>query len=270
MCSGESGSMRVAVWGEWAMDVNFVIETSNINVTWNGHKILEDINIRIGAGEMIGIIGPNGAGKTTLLRVMLGLVKPTSGKVLIFGLPPEKLGKLREKIGYMPQRPFFDRRFPLSTLDVVAMGGFTRSFLGKPFSGIPREQIRRSLEMVDLLPLGNRPFTELSGGQQQRAFLARALCKEPLLLFLDEPNAGLDLPTQHRFFSLLEELQKEQGITIVIVSHDLATISRFASQLICINQTMHVHGPPPEVLNSPDLLEAYRCEVDVFYGRGGR
>lgn len=252
------------------MPVDPVIETKNVNLLWNGHIILEDINIQINSGEMIGIIGPNGAGKTTLLRIMLGLAKPTSGQVRIFGLAPGKLGKLREKIGYMPQRPSFDRRFPLSTLDVVAMGGFTRNYLGKPFSAMQRAKVRRSLEMVDLLPLENKPFAELSGGQQQRAFLARALCREPRLLFLDEPNAGLDIPTQHRFYSLLEALQNSKGITVVIVSHDLAMISRFAGQLICINQTMHVHGPPPDVLNSPDLEKAYRCEVDVFYGRSSK
>ncbi|NMB41920.1 MAG: metal ABC transporter ATP-binding protein [Firmicutes bacterium] len=251
------------------MFLNPVVETKDIKLSWNGYKILENINMRINTGDMIGIVGPNGAGKTTLLRIILGLLRPTSGEIFIFGRSPKKLGKLRGKIGYMPQRPFFNRRFPLSVSDVVAMGGLTPGFLGKPFSGIRREKIRRSLKKVDLLPLEKRPFAELSGGQQQRAFLARALCKEPLLLFLDEPNTGLDLPTQHRFYSLLEELQKNQGVTIVVVSHDLAMISRFADRLICINRTMHVHGPPPEVLNSPHLEKAYRCEVDIFYRREG-
>lgn len=245
-----------------------VVETKDINLSWNGHKILENINIKISAGEMVGVIGPNGAGKTTLLRIILGLIKPTRGEVRIFGFPPEKLGKLRDKIGYMPQRPLFKNFFPLSTLDVVTMGGFTRSFLGKPRSRLQREKARSSLEKVGLLSLESKPFAELSGGQQQRAFLARALCKDPLLLILDEPNAGLDLPSQQRFYSLLKELQESCGITVVIVSHDLAVISGFASQLICINRTMHVHGSPLEVLNSPNLEEAYRCEVDVFYGRG--
>ena len=245
-----------------------VVETKDINLSWNGHTILENINIKISAGEMVGIIGPNGAGKTTLLRIILGLVKPTRGEVRIFGSPPEKLGKLRDKIGYMPQRPHFKSFFPLSTLDVVAMGGFTRSFLGKPASRPQRKKARSSLEKVGLLSLESKPFAELSGGQQQRAFLARALCKDPLLLILDEPNAGLDLPSQQRFFSLLKELQESSGITVVIVSHDLAVISGFASQLICINRIIHVHGSPLEVLNSPNLEEAFRCEVDVFYGRG--
>lgn len=245
-----------------------VIETKDVHLSWNGQKILESINIQIGAGEMVGIIGPNGAGKTTLLRVILGLVKPTSGEVRIFGLPPEKLGKMREKIGYMPQRPHFDRRFPLSVLDVVAMGGFTRSFLGKPSSAMQREKARRSLEKVGLLFFENRPFAELSGGQQQRAFLARALLKEPAILLLDEPNTGLDLPTQQRFFSLLDELRKSHDITIVMVSHDLPEIARYSSQLICINRTMHIHGSPSEVLGSPNLEEAYRCPFDIFYGRG--
>lgn len=245
-----------------------VIEAIDLCFFKEGQKILENITFQIRRGELAGIIGPNGAGKTTLLRLLLGLVKPTSGRALIFGVPPEKLGKLREKIGYMPQRPHFDRLFPLSVLDVVAMGGFTRSFLGKPFARGQREKARLSLEKVGLLFLENKPFADLSGGQQQRAFLARALLKDPEILLLDEPNTGLDLPTQQRFFSLLEELRKSQGITVMMVSHDLPAIARYADRLICINRTLRSLGPPSEVLDSPALEQAYSSGFDLFYGRG--
>jgi len=216
---------------------------------------------------MVGIIGPNGAGKTTLLRIFLGLLKPGSGYVHLFGSTPETLGQKREKVGYMPQRSIHKQNFPVSTLDVVLMGLVTSASLGRSFSRQQHEKGRQCLAKVGLLELQDKPFSILSGGQQQRVFLARAIVKEPRLLLLDEPNAGLDLPAQGRFFNLLAELQQTQGLTIVMVSHDLTVISRYAHELICINRTMHIHGTPSEVLNSPHLEAAYRCEYDVLFGR---
>ncbi|NLX90059.1 MAG: ABC transporter ATP-binding protein [Firmicutes bacterium] len=246
-----------------------VVETINMNVILGKHRVLEDINLVIESGEMVGIIGPNGAGKTTLMRVLLGLLKPTSGQVKLFGASPDRMGKKRDRVGYMPQSPVFSRHFPLSCLDVVTMGSFTATSLGRLFTGQMREKALRCLEMVGLLPLKNKPFAELSGGQQQRVLLARALVKDPLLLLLDEPNAGLDLPTQNHFFALLKELQSRYGLTVVIVSHDLVMISRYAGRLICINRTMHLHGEPLDVLQSSDLGKAYRCELDFLCGKVG-
>jgi zinc transport system ATP-binding protein len=241
-----------------------VVEVKDINVVLGKNRILEDISFSVAPGEMVGIIGPNGAGKTTLMRVLLGLLKPTSGRVKLFGQDHDKMGKKRDLVGYMPQRPVFSRNFPLSCRDVVAMGSFTATAMGRPFIGAQREKARRCLEKVGLLSLENKPFAELSGGQQQRIFLARALIKEPLLLFLDEPNAGLDLPTQNHFFALLKELQSACGLTVLIVSHDLVMISRFAGQLVCINRTMHIHGASLDVLGSSGLERAYRCEFDLI------
>jgi len=246
---------------------NPAVETENIYVRLGNNLVLEDINLIIKSGEMVGIIGPNGAGKTTLMRVLLGLLSPTSGQVKLFGLNPDKMREKRDLIGYMPQRPVFGRHFPLSCLDVVTMGAFTSTSLGRPFMGRQREKARRSLAKVGMLSLEHKPFAELSGGQQQRIFLARALVKEPRLLLLDEPNTGLDLPTQNNFFSLLKEFQTGFGLTVVMVSHDLLMVSRFADQLICINRTMHVHGAPRDVLQSSKLEEAYRCEIDLLFDR---
>ena len=244
-----------------------VVEIRDLFYGVNGCQILEHINLEIEKGEMVGIIGPNGAGKTTLMRLLLGLVRQSRGDVKIFGLPPMRLGRQREAIGYMPQRPVFDRRFPLSALDVVNMGQVTAGTLGRPLTTQQREKARQSLYQVGLLSLQDRPFGQLSGGEQQRTFLARAICRQPCLLLLDEPNAGLDLPTQHKFFELLQQLQQLHTLTVVMVSHDLAAIARYAHRLVCINRTMHVHGKPLDVLNSPDLEKAYRCEFDVLFGR---
>ncbi len=245
-----------------------VVKTEGLSMLLNGSVILEDINLGIYPGEMVCIIGPNGAGKTTLLRILLGLVRPTSGTVTVFGVSPRDLGEKRDLIGYMPQKPLYQRNFPLSVLDVVAMGAVTKSTMGRPLSRLQRNMALQGLEKVGLQELAGYPFNELSGGQQQRVFLARALSKAPCLLFLDEPNAGLDLPTQGRFFKLLKELQEKDGLTVVMVSHDLAVVAAYANRLLCINRSMHVHGSPADVLNSPLLGEAYRCEYEVLFGRG--
>ncbi len=241
-----------------------VVYTQELEMILGNSRVLENISMEVFPGDMVGIIGPNGAGKTTLLRLLLGLIRPTAGTVLVFGTRPEKLGKTMDEVGYMPQHPTFTDHFPLSAEDVVLMGTYTASTMGRRLPAEARQRAALSLERVGLLDRRGTPFHELSGGQRQRAFLARALCKEPRLLLLDEPNAGLDLPTQSRFFALLQELRLEKGITVLLVSHDLAVVARYASRLICINRTMHVHGSPADVLNSPQLEEAYRCEFDVL------
>ncbi len=244
-----------------------IIETTGLGLYLNGCEVLRDIDMEVLPGDMVAIIGPNGAGKTTLMRIFLGMLKPSRGRVKVLGVYPDRLGKKRDEIGYMPQRPMHKKNFPLSVLDVVAMGAVTSSSLGRPFTRNQREWAREALEQVGLGEESNRPFSQLSGGQQQRTFLARSLCRKPGLLLLDEPNAGLDLPTQSRFFQLLKKLQQEEGLTVVMVSHDLAAVAGFVDKLLCINKTMHVHGSPRDVLSSPGLEDAYRCEFEVFFGR---
>ena len=178
-----------------------VIRTSNLSYRLGDHVILDKIDMEVHPGEFIGIIGPNGAGKTTLLRLLLGLIRPTGGEVAVLGTPPSALGIKREFIGYMPQRPQVSRHFPLSVLDVVAMGLATAASLGKPLRREQYEKARESLQKVGMLAAEHLPFAGLSGGQQQLVFLARALVKKPALLFLDEPGAGLDLPARTGLWS---------------------------------------------------------------------
>ncbi len=121
--------------------------------------------------------------------------------------------------------------------------------------------------MVGALELKDRPIGELSGGQQQRVFLARALCSHTRLLLLDEPNTGLDVPSQNRFYELLDTSRRENGSTIMVVSHDLAMVSRYADRILCINKRLHVHGSPSEVLESPLLDQVYGCEFEAVSPR---
>lgn len=241
-----------------------IIEAHDLAVEIDAHPVLWDINLAIQPGRFLGVIGPNGAGKTTLLRVLLGLVPATRGSVRVFGINPTELGRTAHRIGYVPQRPAFDPRFPVSVRDVVMMG--RTSCLG--LLRFPRradwQRVDATIELVGLAGVENRRIGELSGGQQQRAFLARALCSETSLLLLDEATTGLDLPAQHELYALLHRLRRELDLTIVAVSHDLMELGSHADELICINGTTHIHGNPQTVLHSHQLREAYRCEFEFL------
>ena len=244
------------------------VEVRDLTVWLNGQTVLEEVTFDIPTGAFAGIVGPNGAGKTTLLKVLLGLVRTYEGSILVFGTPPARLGAQRHKIGYVPQRPNFDRSFPARVLDVVMMGRVSCRGLGRRFTPADREAALESLAMVGALELKDRPIGELSGGQQQRVFLARALCSHTQLLLLDEPNTGLDMPSQSQFYKLLDTLRKENGLTIMVVSHDLSMVSRYADRILCINKRVHVHGSPSEVLESPLLDQVYGCEFEQIASRG--
>ncbi len=240
-----------------------IIRADQVQVELGGKKVLEDITFTVPGGELTGIIGPNGAGKTTLLRAVLGLVPISKGQLEVFGIPVERLREVRPRIGYMPQRQSFERRFPLSAADVVAGGLLTPETMLRRIPG-KDEKIKTALHFVGMESYYKRPFQDLSGGEQQRILLARALVRQPELLMLDEPNAGLDFPAQQSFTELIQGLKRDKGLTILLVSHDLVSVASAADMLICINRTMHIHGHPADVLRSPCLDEAYRCQFDLL------
>lgn len=242
-----------------------MIEVNGLFVNLKGKVVLEDISFKVAAGERVGIIGPNGAGKTTLLRAILGLTAPQKGTVSVMGHSSRQLQGVRERIGYMPQRQSFERRFPFSASDVVGTGLLSPAALMRHLSRGQKEKISAILSAVNMQNFAGVPFQDLSGGEQQKILLARALVREPSLLILDEPNAGLDLPAQHLFFELLEQLRRKRNLTLLLVSHDLLAVAAFADRLLCINRTMHLHGHPKEVLQNPSLGEAYRCEFDYLH-----
>ncbi len=228
-----------------------------------GKTVLEDISFSALQGELTGVIGPNGAGKTTLLRAALGLVPIQKGLLTVFGSRGLNLKEARPGIGYMPQRQSFERRFPLSAADVVATGLLSpRTLLRRvPEKG---RKVEKALHSVGMEGFSHRSFQSLSGGEQQRILLARALARRPGLLLLDEPNTGLDFPAQQSFVKLLQELKEKERLSIILVSHDLVSIAPSADKLLCINRAMHIHGHPAEVLRSPHLDEAYRCQFDFL------
>ncbi len=243
-----------------------VVRFEAVSVERDGRSVLEGLSFSVRAGQVVGIIGPNGAGKTTLLRALLGLVPVSAGRIEVLGGPP---GAAQGEIGYVPQRHSIDPNFPATVRDVVAMGqleSVAGRRRGRSSAAERRASADRALSRVGMEPLADRMVGRLSGGEQRRVVLAQALCASSRLLVLDEPTIGLDLPAEQAFYALLRELQRELGLTVVAVSHDLLALASAADELICINRTMHVHGNPDEVVHSHALREAYHCEFDFLAG----
>ncbi len=245
-------------------DKHAVVSAAGLTVKRGPGLVLQEITFEVNSGEMIGLIGPNGGGKTTLLQTLLGLIKPFSGEARVLGFPIGNLGPVRSKIGYIPQRRAYDRHFPLSAADVVKTGFYSSQTLLRPLRREEKTGCREMLDAVDALHLAARPFGDLSGGEQQRVLLARALIRRPTLLLLDEPNTGLDLTVQQLFMEQLQRLRRNYGLTVLLVSHDIASLAAFADRLFCVNGTMHIHSEPQQILRSPDLQKACRCSFDLL------
>ena len=220
-----------------------IIELGGISFSYGREDVLRDVTLRIHRGDYLGIIGPNGGGKSTLLKIMLGLLKPEKGSVKLFGTD---IGQFRgwAKIGYVAQRPSFEANFPLTVREVVSMGRYPKRGLFRFLTARDREIASTALRQVDMHEYRDRLIGDLSGGQQQRVFIARALAGQPEVIVLDEPTVGVDQKTQEQFYALLQKLNKELDLTLVLVSHDLDTVSREATELAYINRELVYYGPP--------------------------
>jgi zinc transport system ATP-binding protein len=234
-----------------------IVRLQNIRVSYGSVLVLEDVTLSIFQHDFLGIIGPNGGGKSTLLKVLLGLVKPDSGTISVFGKTP---AQARSRIGYVSQRPVFDHDFPASVSDVVMMGRYSRAGLLRRYNRKDKAAVEKALVRVEMEDYRNKQIGRLSGGQQQRVFVARALVAEPDLLLLDEPTASIDPTMQAEFYDLLAELK--QSLTIVMVSHDIGAISVYVDKIACLNRQLYYHGSK-EI--TPEILEAtYKCPVQLI------
>ncbi|MBN2687406.1 MAG: metal ABC transporter ATP-binding protein [Deltaproteobacteria bacterium] len=232
-----------------------VVEFENVTFSYDGLPVLRDVNLSIERHDFLAIVGPNAGGKTTMLKIMMGLLKPRSGKVRIFGASPEKA---RKHIGYMPQYTTLDLMFPVNVLDVVLMGRLGENKIG--FFGQKDKVIARdSLKQVEMNGFDDRPFSDLSGGQRQRVLIARALASNPELLLLDEPTSNIDVAVETELFEILHDLNKTK--TIVLVTHDLGFVSCFVKHVACVNRTVVVH--PTSEITGELISEIYGTDVHM-------
>ena len=236
------------------------VRFENVTVKSGGITILDGVTATVPQGSSTAIIGPNGAGKTTLLLALLGEI-PYQGQILI----NSKTGK-EPHFGYVPQRLSFDRGMPLTVTEFLTMG-----FQKKPlWFGIRRElrqQAHESLAHVKAEHLAARKLGALSGGELQRVLLALALSQNPDLLILDEPSAGVDFQGEHIFCELLDQFRHDRGITLLMVSHDLATVTHHATHVICLNRKVAAEGPPRQTLTSSNLTSIFGIHMGLVSSR---
>lgn len=213
-----------------------LLEATAINLSFGDKPILQNIDLCLASGKITTLIGPNGAGKTSLVRVLLGLQKPSSGRL-------SRLANLR--IGYMPQKLHIDPSLPLTVQRFLQLGG------------ADTENIHQALTLTGVDKLKHSAMQNLSGGETQRVLLTRALARKPHLLVLDEPVQGVDVNGQVALYDLINQIRHEQGCGVLMVSHDLHLVMANTDEVICLNQHVCCHGHPESVTAHPAYLDLF-------------
>lgn len=250
-----------------------MLESKGVGFAYPGGKtILADFNFSLDKGEFAGLIGPNGAGKTTIFRVLSGYIKPSSGKVMAGECDVHKLSSAEraELIAVVPQNIFSP--LPYTVKEIVEMGRISKLSRFKAPSAEDRKRIFEAMEKMDVLQHSNDFFNNLSGGEKQRTMIAAALAQEPEVLLLDEPTSQLDIGHTAHLMKLLEDLNKEHGITVMLISHDIQTAARFCPRLLLLKDGKIIaDGGRKTVMNKELIGNAYNCKVDIIEdGENGR
>jgi zinc transport system ATP-binding protein len=234
-----------------------VIKVENLVVRYNSIDVLSDVSFSVEAGSYVGLVGPNGSGKSTLIKAMLGLLDPVGGRVTLFGHAASEM-KGREKVGYLPQKmSFFNPNFPATVRETVALGLISQKMFPKRLESADEVAIDRALDLLNISDLKREMIGNLSGGQQQRVFIARALVNQPEALIFDEPTTALDPETRDGFFELISRLNKENGVTVMLVTHDLGTIGKYAKQLLYIDKRIIFYGGFDDFCRSEEMSKFF-------------
>jgi ABC-type Mn2+/Zn2+ transport system ATPase subunit len=240
-----------------------LVEFQGVSLSYGDRPVLSDLTFTIERGTFFAFIGPNGAGKTTLLRAVAGILPAAGGR----------LARRRPlAVGYVPQERNLDPVFPLAAIDIALQGRLARLGPGRRPGPADRAAARRALAQAGVEGLGPASFHTLSGGQKQRVLIARALTAEPVVLILDEPTSGMDPTSERDVLDLLRSLQREQGLTIVLASHNLAAVGNYAGRIAVVDRERGVFevGNDTEMLNDATLTRLYQRPVRVRWVEGWR
>jgi iron complex transport system ATP-binding protein len=246
-------------------------EIQNLSFRYPSHSNfqLHPTNLSFGQGDLVGLLGPNGAGKSTLLKLMVGLGTPQRGQVIFEGRPLKDLPvrERAQKIAYVPQGLHFT--FPLSVMEIVEMGRHPYVGRLKPLGTKDLEICDRALSLCDALEFKDRAYDELSGGERQRVLLASALAQTPQVLLLDEPTLSLDLSHQILLFEIIQKLHREEGLTVLVATHELNLAGRFLDRLVLMKGgKVFADGAPKNVLTPKNIRSVLDVEVDQISHKG--
>lgn len=230
-----------------------IVDFNNVSVEYEGSEAIKNISIKIDKGDFVGFAGPNGAGKTTLVKSALGLIPIKNGTIKLFGQESGNFSQWK-KVGYLPQKlNSINPLFPASVEEVVSLGLLSSKGFPKIISSSDKNKISQIMSDLDILKLKNKMFSSLSGGQQQRVVLARALVSNPELLIFDEPSNALDPESRESFFSYIQKLNREKGVTIILITHDTGYIGKYANKLLYIDKELVYFGSFSEFCKSEKM-----------------
>lgn len=235
--------------------MNELLSLENVCVSYGANMALEAVSLNVYADDFLGIIGPNGGGKTTLVKAIIGAVK-YGGEIRCCN---ELEGIHGRRIGYLPQQNNFDCKFPISVVEVVLSGLQAKKGLIGLYKCKDQQHAMELLEIMGISNIANQPIGQVSGGQMQRALLCRSLISEPKLLILDEPANFVDNKFEKELYDLLRELNKKMAI--IMVSHDLGTITSVVKNIVCVNRHVHRHNSN---MITPQQLQSYDCPIQII------
>ena len=221
-----------------------LIACRDVSFAYESNIVVSDLNFEVNSGDYLCIVGENGSGKSTLIKGLLRLKQPLKGNVLV-----DRNMKANE-VGYLPQQMTMQKNFPASVYEVVISGRLNRQRIFSFYSKADRESAEENMKRLNIQDLRDRSYTELSGGQQQRILLARALCATKKMLLLDEPVAGLDPMVTHDLYDQIYRINKETGITVIIVSHDIPSAVKYASHILHLKNSQEFFGTAEEYIKS--------------------
>ncbi|MCB1218693.1 metal ABC transporter ATP-binding protein [bacterium] len=233
-----------------------MLKVDSLTVRYGKLTALDGLSFALQGGEFLAVVGPNGSGKSTLLKCLLGLAPFSEGSISLLGHSPESLPS--ERIGYVPQVKTLDLSFPASSCELVA-SGLRRSWPWK-IGGREHERAEQALHQVGIGHLSHRSLAALSGGELQRVYLARALAREPELLVLDEPATGIDASAEQGMYDILDRVNREQGVTIIMVTHDWLAARHHCSHGLLLKSRLIAFGPSREALCDANMATAFGHE----------
>ena len=252
-------------------DVSMAIESRGAAVHLGGRTVWQGLDVAVGEGQFVAVLGPNGVGKSTLIKAILGLIPLSSGSLTVLGGRP---GERNPEIGYLPQRRTFDAGLRVRGVDVVRLGldgdRWGLSLPTRRGRRVVEDRVAAVIDLVDAAAYANRPIGQVSGGEQQRLLIAQALVREPAMLLLDEPLDSLDLPNQAAVAALVARICRDQGVTVVMVAHDVNPILPYLDHVVYLAPGEAVSGDPETVITSQTLTRLFRTPIEVLRTSDGR